>query len=49
MIWFVDTSALVKRYIKEEGSEWLRSEIARHDSLDIATDPDRTRGPLLSK
>ena len=33
MIWFVDTSALVKRYIRESGSEWLRSEIVRHEVL----------------
>jgi len=33
MIWFVDTSALVKRYIKEQGSEWFRQEIVRHDVL----------------
>jgi predicted nucleic acid-binding protein len=33
MIWFVDTSALVKRYLKEQGSEWVRSEIVHHDVL----------------
>src|SRR5215831_20177248 len=33
MIWFVDTSALVKRYIKEQGSEWFRREIIQHNVL----------------
>lgn len=33
MIWFVDTSALVKRYLKEQGSEWVRSEIIHHEVL----------------
>jgi len=33
MIWFVDTSALVKRYIKEQGSDWLRKEIVQHETL----------------
>lgn len=31
MLWFVDTSALVKRYVREAGSDWLRNEIAGHD------------------
>ena len=30
MIWFVDASALVKRYVNETGSHWLRSELVLH-------------------
>ena len=30
-IWFADTSALIKRYVREQGSDWLRNEIATHD------------------
>src|SRR5947209_6540048 len=30
MIWFVDSSAPVKRYVKEAGSLWLVNEIVRH-------------------
>jgi uncharacterized protein len=30
MIWFVDSSALVKRYVREAGSVWLVNEIVRH-------------------
>jgi len=33
MIWFADTSALVKRYISEKGSPWMRAEMVRHDVL----------------
>ena len=33
MIWFLDTSALVKRYIRESGSDWLRKEIKSHQVL----------------
>lgn len=33
MVWFVDTSALVKRYIREAGSDWFRREIISHDVL----------------
>lgn len=33
MIWFADSSALVKRYVKETGSIWLRSEIVRNEVL----------------
>ncbi|MEW6210582.1 MAG: type II toxin-antitoxin system VapC family toxin [Acidobacteriota bacterium] len=33
MIWFVDSSALVKRYVKETGSVWLRSEIVKNEVL----------------
>jgi predicted nucleic acid-binding protein len=28
--WFTDSSALVKRYVNEKGSKWLRHEITRH-------------------
>lgn len=30
MIWFLDSSALVKRYVREQGSELLRKEIGKH-------------------
>src|SRR5438067_4637200 len=33
MIWFVDTSALVKRYVREPGSKWLRRELVHQQSL----------------
>lgn len=33
MFWFVDTSALAKRYVNEPGSQWLRREIAQHQVL----------------
>lgn len=32
-IWFADTSALLKRYVKEPGSDWLRGELIRHEIL----------------
>ena len=48
MIWFVDTSALVKRYISESGSEWLRSEIVRHEVLISQLTPIEL-GAALSK
>ncbi|MGE0127432.1 MAG: type II toxin-antitoxin system VapC family toxin [Blastocatellales bacterium] len=32
-IWFADTSALIKRYIREPGSDWLRSELIRHEMM----------------
>jgi hypothetical protein len=33
VIWFVDTSALAKRYVNEPGNHWLRSEVAQHHVL----------------
>jgi predicted nucleic acid-binding protein len=30
VIWFTDTSALVKRYVNEPGSQWLRQSLAQH-------------------
>ena len=33
MLWFVDTSALVKRYVNEPGSLWLRHELPQHQLL----------------
>jgi uncharacterized protein len=33
VIWFADTSALIKRYIREAGSKWLRGEVVRHRVL----------------
>jgi len=29
VIWYCDSSALVKRYVRETGSRWLRQQIAR--------------------
>jgi uncharacterized protein len=31
--WFTDSSALVKRYVKEPGSKWVRREITHHQVL----------------
>ena len=33
MIWYCDTSALVKRYVQETGSRWLRQQLAQHRLL----------------
>lgn len=33
MNWFTDSSALVKRYVGEQGSKWLRREITRHQVI----------------
>ncbi|MFL6274694.1 MAG: type II toxin-antitoxin system VapC family toxin [Blastocatellia bacterium] len=33
MRWFLDSSALVKRYVREPGSSWLRTELARNELL----------------
>jgi uncharacterized protein len=33
MRWFVDTSALVKRYLNEPGSQWFRESLAQHQLL----------------
>ncbi len=32
-IWFADTSALIKRYVREPGSDWLRGELIRHEVM----------------
>lgn len=32
-VWFADTSALLKRYVKEAGSEWLRGELIRREVM----------------
>lgn len=29
-IWFADTSALIKRYVREHGSDWLQNELVTH-------------------
>jgi len=31
MIWYGDASAIVKRYVREVGSLWLRRELSKHD------------------
>jgi len=33
MIWYCDSSAVVKRYVREGGSLWLRREVSKHDLL----------------
>lgn len=33
MVWYCDTSALVKRYLKEPGSIWFRSQCGRQQLL----------------
>jgi hypothetical protein len=33
VIWFADASALVKRYVNELGSHWLRRELAHHQII----------------
>ncbi len=33
MIWYCDPSALVKRYLKESGSDWFRSQCGRQQLL----------------
>ena len=33
MIWLADASALVKRYVNEKGSRWLRRELAHHQII----------------
>ena len=32
-IWFADTSALVKRYVREQGSDWLRNDVVKQEVL----------------
>jgi hypothetical protein len=32
-IWFADTSALIKRYVREQGSDWLRGEVIRNEVI----------------
>jgi hypothetical protein len=32
-IWFADTSALIKGYVRELGSDWLRNEVARNQVI----------------
>ena len=33
MIWYCDTSALVKRYVREAGSRWFREQHSKHELL----------------
>lgn len=33
MIWYCDTSALLKRYVREVGSRWLRQQVSRYELL----------------
>jgi predicted nucleic acid-binding protein len=33
MLWFLDSSVLVKRYVREPGSAWFRTEIAKNELL----------------
>ena len=32
-VWFADTSALIKRYVREPGSDWIRNEVVKHEIL----------------
>jgi uncharacterized protein len=32
-IWFADTSALIKRYMREPGSDWIRNEVVKSEVL----------------
>lgn len=33
MIWYCDSSALVKRYVRETGSRWFREQASHHELL----------------
>ena len=33
MIWYCDSSALVKRYVRESGSRWFREQVSQHRLL----------------
>jgi len=33
MIWYCDSSAVVKRYVREVGSLWLRREVSKHEII----------------
>jgi predicted nucleic acid-binding protein len=33
VIWYCDSSALVKRYVRETGSRWFREQISQHQLL----------------
>ena len=33
MIWYCDSSALVKRYVRETGSRWFRAQVSQHQLL----------------
>ncbi len=33
MIWYCDSSALVKRYVREVGSIWFRQQLSRHQLI----------------
>jgi predicted nucleic acid-binding protein len=39
VIWFADASALVKRYVNEPGSHWLRRELAHHQIVTAQITP----------
>ena len=32
-VWFADTSALIKRYVREPGSDWLRNDVVKHEII----------------
>jgi len=32
-IWYADTSALIKRYVREKGSDWFRTEVIRNQVI----------------
>ena len=33
MIWYCDSSALVKRYVRETGSRWFRAQVSQHQAV----------------
>ncbi len=32
-VWFADTSALIKRYVREPGSDWLRTDVVKYEII----------------
>lgn len=45
-IWFADTSALIKRYVKEQGSDWLRSNVIKDRVIISQLTPIETTAAL---
>ena len=49
MLWFLDSSALVKRYVREPGSAWLRTELTKHDLLIAHVTPVELTAAICKK
>ncbi len=32
-LWFGDTSALIKRYVREPGSDWIRNDVVKDEII----------------